>query len=122
LQIATPLHYDVRAAGGEREVLLVERRAYPRAKGPFDGYWDGAGTQSGRVLDLSVTGCFIESLTPPLIGQVVTVSISITGAQIIVPAKVQYRDSQQGFGVRFLDVSEQVTSLLRHEVQSKLTQ
>jgi PilZ domain len=104
------------------EGLLIERRAHPRVKGPFDGYWDGAGTQAGRILDLSVSGCFIESMTLPLMGQVVTVSIAMSGAQIIVPAQVLYREAQQGFGVRFLDLSPQVVDLLRHEVAAKLKQ
>jgi hypothetical protein len=101
---------------------VIERRADPRVKGPFDGYWDGAGTKVGRVLDLSVSGCFIESMTLPMMGEMVTVSIAISGAQIIVPAQVLYREAQQGFGVRFLDLSPQVRDLLRHEIATKLKQ
>ena len=55
---------------------MSERREHPRVKGPFEGYWDGAGRQDGRIVDLSVSGCFIESVALPRVGQTVTVSIA----------------------------------------------
>jgi hypothetical protein len=106
----------VRGGVTPRKGLMSERRANPRIKGPFDGYWDGAGTQAGRVLDLSVTGCFVESITIPLIGQIVTVAIALGEARLFMSAEVMYKESQQGFGVRFVDVSEDAAALLRHEV------
>ena len=59
--------------------------APPRVRMP-EGFWD-AGTQDGRIVDLSVSGCFIESDGLPKVGQSVTVSIAITGGQINLPAE-----------------------------------
>jgi hypothetical protein len=99
---------------------VSERRSHPRVKGPFEGFWDGAGTQSGRIVDLSVNGCFIEALLPPRVGQAVTVSIAIVGGQINLPAEVVYAEANQGFAVRFVDTPDEVANVLRKEIASKL--
>ena len=98
---------------------MSERRAHPRVKGPFEGYWDGSGTQSGRIVDLSVSGCFIESVTLPLVGRPVTVSIAITGGQCNLPAEVVYAESNLGFAVRFLETPAEVLDVLRKEIERK---
>jgi PilZ domain len=99
---------------------VSERRAHPRVKGPFEGYWDGAGRQDGRIVDLSVSGCFIESVALPRVGQTVTVSIAISGGQINLPAEVLYSESNQGFAVRFVDTPAEVANVLRKEIANKL--
>jgi hypothetical protein len=99
---------------------MSERRANPRVKGPFDGYWDGAGRQAGRILDLSVTGCFIDSQTLPSIGQMVKVVITIEDAQLDLPAVVVYSEPQQGFAVHFGDLPEQVSNALAREIARRL--
>jgi hypothetical protein len=100
---------------------VPERRAHPRVKGPFEGFWDGAGTQAGRIVDLSVSGCFIQSVTLPKAGQTVTVSIAISGGQINLPAEVLYAESNQGFAVRFVDTPVEVANVLRKEISNKMT-
>jgi hypothetical protein len=101
---------------------VAERRSHPRVKGPFEGFWDGAGRQDGRIVDLSVNGCFIESVALPRVGQKVTVSIAISGGQINLPADVVYAESTQGFAVRFVDTPEEVANVLRKEIANKLAQ
>jgi PilZ domain len=100
---------------------VPERRAHPRVKGPFEGFWDGAGTQAGRIVDLSVSGCFIQSVTLPKAGQIVTVSIAISGGQINLPAEVLYAESNKGFAVRFVDTPVEVANVLRKEIANKMT-
>jgi PilZ domain len=99
---------------------VAERRANPRVKGPFEGYWDGTGSQQGRILDLSESGCFIESvaLLPP--GQPVTVSISIGGGQINLPGEVVYGAADLGFAVRFHEASPPIVGVLRREIAGRL--
>jgi hypothetical protein len=99
---------------------VVERRAHPRVKGPFEGFWDGAGRQTGRIVDLSVSGCFIESFALPPVGQTVTVSIAISGGQINLPAEVLYAESNHGFAVRFVDTPQEVANVLRKEIANKI--
>jgi hypothetical protein len=101
---------------------VPERRANPRVRGPFEGFWDGSGTQSGRIVDLSISGCFIESLTLATVGRQVTVSLAITGGQINLPAEVVYVEPRLGFAVRFLDLPEEVTNVIRKEIAAKLPQ
>ena len=99
---------------------MSERRAHPRVRGPFEGFWDGSGTQDGRIVDLSVSGCFIESIVLPKIGQTVTVSNAITGGQINLPAEVVYAEATHGFAVRFVDTPVEVANVLRKEIGNKL--
>ena len=98
---------------------MSERRAHPRVKGPFEGYWDGSGTQSARIVDLSVGGCFIESVTLPVVGRTVTVSIAIAGGQCNLPAEVLYAESNLGFAVRFAEMPVEVLDVLRNEIERK---
>ena len=99
---------------------MSERRANPRVRGPFEGFWDGAGRQDGRIVDLSVSGCFIESVALPKVGQIVTVSIAISGGQINLPAEVVYAETTHGFAVRFVDTPVEVANVLRKEIANKL--
>jgi hypothetical protein len=98
----------------------VERRAHPRVKGPFEGFWDGSGTQVGRIVDLSVGGCFVESVALPSVGQLVTVSMAVTGGQINLSAEVLYAESNLGFAVRFVDMPEPIANVLRKEIAHNL--
>ena len=98
-----------------------ERHLNPRVRGPFEGYWDGSGVQQGRVVDLSVSGCFVESVTLPAMGQVVTVSIQIGGGQVNLPGEVVYAETNLGFAVRFKEAPAAIIDVLRREVASRLT-
>ena len=96
---------------------MSERRAHPRVKGPFEGFWDGASTKQGRISDLSVGGCFIESAIPmPRKGQQVTVSLAVSGGQVNVPAEDIYIEGNHGFAVKFVDPPEAVVDVLRKEI------
>jgi len=99
---------------------VSERREYPRAKGPFEGWWDGSGRQGGRVTDLSVGGCFVESVAQPVVGQVVIVWLAIGAGQIQLPAEVMYCESNHGFAVRFVEVPQAILDVVRQEVERRL--
>jgi len=100
---------------------VSERRSSQRVRGPFEGYWDGSGTQQGRVIDLSVSGCFVESATLPAEGQVVLVSIAAGGGQIDLPGEVVYAEKGLGFAVRFKDAPAAIIDVLRREIASRAT-
>jgi hypothetical protein len=105
------------APGGQ----VSERRHNARVKGPFEGYWDGTGVQQGRVVDLSVSGCFIEAVTLPAEGQVVMVSIAIGAGRIELPGEVVYSEANLGFAVRFTETPPAIVDSLRREIASRLT-
>ena len=98
---------------------MSERRAHPRVKGPFEGWWDGSGRQGGRITDLSEGGCFVDAVTQPPLGQVVFISIAIGSGHIQLPAEVLYGESHQGFAVKFVDVPEGILEVLRQELERR---
>ena len=100
---------------------MAERRAHPRIKGPFEGWWDGTSRQSGRLVDLSMGGCFVESVQLPKNGQVIVVSIAVDGGQVNIAGEVLYGEVNQGFAVRFVDVPDGVAELLRKVLDRKLS-
>jgi hypothetical protein len=99
---------------------VSERRLNRRAKGPFEGYWNGAGVRQGRVVDLSVSGCFIESVMLPAEGQVVMVSIAVGAGHINLPGEVVYTERNLGFAVRFTEAPAAIVDILRREIASRL--
>ena len=101
---------------------MNERRAHPRISGPFEGSWEGAGRQVGRVVELSVSGCFLETMTTPAAGLIVDVSISLTGGRVTLRGRVISAEPNLGFSVLFVDVPEEAAELLSREVASRLAQ
>ena len=99
---------------------MSERRVHPRIKGPFEGFWDGSATREGRIVDLSVGGCFVESVSPPDTSQQrVNVSVVTGSGQIEVVGEVIYVEAGQGFAVRFVDPPPNVVEILAKEVASR---
>jgi hypothetical protein len=78
-----------------------DRRTTPRAPGVLDGVWYGSG-QRCRITSLSVSGCYIESLTPPDKGARVRVRIELLQqGSVTIQAEVVYSEARMGFAVRF---------------------
>jgi PilZ domain-containing protein len=99
---------------------VSERRVHLRVKGPFEGYWDGSGTQAGRIVDLSVGGCFVESVSPPDPSrQRATVTIMTSLGRLDVVGEVIYVEAGLGFAVRFLDPPANVVEIIEKEVASR---
>jgi hypothetical protein len=99
---------------------VSERRAHSRANGPFEGFWDGSGTRAGRIVHLSVGGCFVESVSPPATSQRrVTVSIVTGSGQVEISGEVIYVEEGQGFAVRFVDPAPDVIAAIEKEVAGR---
>lgn len=82
--------------------MTTERRANRRFPGPFDGGWNGeSGIRECRITDLSVGGCFIDSLSNNGVGSRVDVQIRLSGRIHQLRAIVAYVDRVQGFAVSF---------------------
>jgi hypothetical protein len=84
-------------------------------KGPFEGSWDGSG-RVDRIIDLSVGGCFIESVTPPAAAQRVRISIALEGQRFSVGAVVLYAEQNYGFAVRFEEPPPEMLDLIERAV------
>ena len=101
---------------------MSDRRAHPRISGPFEGSWEGAGREAGRVVELSVSGCFLETMTTPAAGLIVDVSITLTGGRVTLRGQVISAEPNLGFSVNFVDVPAEAAELLSREVAGRLAQ
>ena len=64
--------------------MIQQRRAYVCAHGPFEGSWHGvSGNHSGRIYDLSASGCFIEWPSQRPAGEPVRVQLKLPRTRLI---------------------------------------
>jgi hypothetical protein len=98
--------------------LVSERRVHPRLKGPFEGSWGGSG-RVDRIIDVSVGGCFVESVTTPPAAQQIRLSITFQGRPFTVRGVVLYSEQNYGFAVRFEDPPPEMLDLIERAVSSE---
>jgi PilZ domain len=92
---------------GAPKAVTSENRQHPRHSYPLDATWTGAsGTTHSRVADISVGGCFVQSLAMPAAGETTTVTLVDGDRQIVLRALVVYAEPGMGFAVRFVDVGK----------------
>lgn len=83
---------------------MDERRRAPRIKGPFQATWAG-GPGNCLAMDLSLAGCYVNSVTAPAPDAPVVVSlISPQGKTLDLPGRVVYVNAAAGFAVQFVGV------------------
>jgi hypothetical protein len=101
--------------------MTSDRRAHPRVRGPFDAGWNGAsGHRAVRVVDLSVTGCFVEDIATPAVGERVRITLRLPDiGPIAAEGRVVYVFPHQGFGVAF-DADERAVNAL-HAAMRRLS-
>jgi hypothetical protein len=94
-----------------------ERRRYPRVRGPFEGEWAGAsGNRTARIWDLSVGGCYIDSLNDQRAGEAIDVDIEMPEGHVHAGGEIVYSTPNQGFAVQFTAVSDGDRDVLRRAV------
>jgi hypothetical protein len=83
-----------------------ERRKHQRVMRPFDGTFSGAsgGSTRCRITDISLGGCFIQSLSAPTPGDETVISVVIGNHTLSFPGRVVYVDSTIGFAAQFHDI------------------
>ena len=82
--------------------MEADRRKHPRLARPFEGHWSGAsGTSSCRVADISLGGCFVQSLAMPSAGETTQVTIDFGDQSLTLDGRVAYVDPGMGFAVEF---------------------
>jgi len=88
----------------------AERRRHLRLAKPFAGTWRGAsGSGPCRITDISIGGCFVQSVAAPQPDEETTVTIDLTGDRTMAfTGKVVYIEPHMGFALRFrpLDPAE----------------
>ena len=99
----------------------INRRASPRAPGPFDGRRIGALETPIKIFDLSVGGCFILSMHEQQPGVTMTLMIDLPDQPpISVKAQSLYSRAEFGFAVLFVNVDAGTQAKLEEAVQTAL--
>ncbi len=85
-----------------------ERRQHERVRFPLEVRWEGlSGRHSARVYDLSLSGCYIESLGQVQLHERVSFHIqSPTGRWLSLAGEVVHAQPNMGFGIRLTGLSE----------------
>jgi hypothetical protein len=86
----------------KRETIVGERREHPRLTQSFQGTW--AGTGPCRVSDVSLGGCFVNSLVSPLKGDETTILVEIGDITFTMKGRVAYVDPGIGFALQFGEI------------------
>lgn len=90
-----------------------EKRTSERVPVNLPTRWHGAtGAHEGRVEDLSVTGCFVNSTGAVDVGEIVSLLIQLpSGRWLPIRGKVAFHQQLTGFSISFsiLDDNERLT-------------
>jgi hypothetical protein len=70
----------------------------------------------GRVLDISLSGCYIEMMSPMRVGTTVEVNLEICGHKLHLNAIVRVLHPNMGMGVEFVDVAQPEMDRLLHVI------
>ena len=94
---------------------MNERRRAERVRVELDAHWEGVLAQcSGRIVDLSVTGCFI--LTPDQVRPKELIRMEIempTGGMLYLWGEVVYQVHEMGFALRFTGMTDKEETMLK---------
>lgn len=88
--------------------MTDEKRKHGRQPLVMEASWEGSGIKSrARTVDISATGCFIDTLGEVEVGEKLNLKLTLHGGEYIsVQAVVMYRMPSLGFGVRFTKISD----------------
>jgi len=88
--------------------MTDEKRKHGRLPLVMEASWEGSGSKSlARTVDISATGCFIDTLAPVEVGETLNLRLTLhDGEYISLQAVVMYRMPSLGFGIRFTRISD----------------
>jgi len=91
-----------------------ERRNEPRIPVNLDVIWEAtAGLQGARTSDLSLGGCFVDSFGRVAEGERIKFKMILPhGEWVEIEGVVAYQYPMVGFGVRFINMSDEVREKL----------
>jgi hypothetical protein len=94
---------------------VPERRQHVRVQGPFEGHWrGGSGATECRITDVSLGGCFVETVLQPGVGEETAVFIDFgSGHSITLAGKVVYAQYGVGFAVQFHELTAEQTTAMK---------
>lgn len=88
--------------------MTEERRQYGRVPLLLTVIWEGAaGKYEARTSDVSVGGCFVDSIGQVVTGEIISFKMQLpAGDWLEVQGEVKYPLPPTGFGVRFINLSD----------------
>ncbi|HEX7795035.1 MAG TPA: PilZ domain-containing protein [Vicinamibacterales bacterium] len=97
-----------------------DRRRHVRIIGPFDGVRPGLYDMPVQIYDLSVGGCFINSVhEAPHRGQIFAIQVGLpTGETIIAKGETAFVRPGFGYGVKFCELSDDNRKRLETALES----
>ncbi len=96
--------------------MADDRRSTERVPLSLDVRWESlSGKRTARISDISLSGCYIESLGQVTIGERLSFEIQLpTSRWMPLRGEVIYHHPSLGFGVRFENLTIMERNLLAH--------
>lgn len=103
------------AIAGQVVACASERRVELRVTVSLEALWEGmSGKNEARISDISLHGCFLETIGQASAGERVWFQIkSPTGRLIQLAGEVIYCQLMLGFGLRFTQISAEDRTMLK---------
>ena len=97
-----------------------ERRKHRRVSRPFEGSWRGAsGANMCRISDVSLGGCFVQTLSPATPGEETQITITFgKDLSMTFAGKVIYAEPSMGFAVKFNELNEEGSEEVRRLLEA----
>jgi hypothetical protein len=85
----------------------------------MDGSWSGAsGANRCRIADISLGGCFVQTLSPPPPYEKTVVTVmDREGRPLALPGRVVYPERGLGFAVEFVEVPPETAARLAELIE-----
>jgi hypothetical protein len=83
---------------------------------PLEVHWESlSGRHEARISDISLGGCYMESLAPVSVGEEIHFEIQLpTGGRMPLRGEVVHEQPNVGFGLRFINLSMMEGNVLTH--------
>jgi hypothetical protein len=90
---------------------------------PLEAKWRGSsGATPCRISDISLTGCFVQSLAAPSVGTKTKLTIDFGPERsVTVRGEVVYTETGMGFAVKFTDLDDETGASLEQELEAVKT-
>jgi PilZ domain-containing protein len=94
---------------------MSDRRTEKRWDVCIDAVWDGkSGNHSARVTDLSEGGCYVDTLGEAHVGEVLKFKLQLPNSGWLeLSGEVAHQTPPLGFGMRFVDLTDEQREKLR---------
>ena len=87
---------------------------------PLEGSWRGAsGATRCRISDISISGCFVQSLAMPSMGETTEITIEFApDARLTLTGSVVYAERGMGFAIRFVAPDAETAAALAGHIEA----